>query len=109
MAYLLLLIAVVAEVIATSSLKASDQFSRLVPSLVVIGGYAVAFFLLSIVVKTIPVGITYAVWAGLGIVLVAIVSSVQMKQIPDLPAIVGMGLIVAGVVIVNLLSKTVSH
>jgi len=108
-AYLLLLIAVVAEVIATSSLKASDQFSRLVPSLVVIGGYAVAFFLLSIVVKTIPVGITYAVWAGLGIVLVAIVSSVQMKQIPDLPAIVGMGLIVAGVVIVNLLSKTVSH
>jgi small multidrug resistance pump len=108
-AYLFLLIAVVAEVIATSSLKASDQFSKLGPSLVVIAGYAVAFFLLSIVVKTIPVGITYAVWAGLGIVLVAIVSSIQMKQMPDLAAVVGMALIVAGVVIVNLLSKSVSH
>ena len=109
MPYLWLLIAVIAEVIATSSLKASDQFSRLWPSLIVIGGYAVAFFLLSVVVKTIPVGITYAVWAGLGIVLVAIVSSIQLKQMPDLPAVVGMALIVAGVVIVNLLSKTVSH
>ncbi len=109
MSYLYLSIAIVAEVAATSALKASDGFSKMLPSIVVIGGYGVAFYLLSIIVKTLPVGLTYAIWAGLGIVLVATVSAILYKQIPDLPAIVGMMLIVAGVVVINLFSKTISH
>ena len=97
MVYVYLAIAIVAEVAATSALKASREFTRLVPSLIVVGGYGVAFYLLTLVIRTMPVGITYAVWAGLGIVLVAVVGAVLYKQIPDVPAVVGMGLIVAGV------------
>ena len=109
MAYVYLAIAIVAEVAAASALKASEEFSKLVPTLIVIVGYAVAFYCLTLVIKTIPVGITYAIWAGLGIVLVAIVSAVLYKRIPDAPAVIGMGLIVAGVVIINLFSRTISH
>lgn len=109
MAYLYLAIAIVAEVIATSALKASEEFTRLMPSLLVVVGYGVAFYLLTLVIRTIPVGITYAVWAGLGIVLVAGVSAVLYKQVPDLAAIIGMMLIVAGVVVINVFSKTSGH
>jgi len=77
--------------------------------LIVIVGYGVAFYLLTLVLRTIPVGITYAVWAGFGIVLVALVGAILYKQIPDIPAVIGMGLIVAGVVIINVFSKTISH
>jgi small multidrug resistance pump len=109
MKYLYLVLAIVAEVVATTSLKASEQFTRIIPSLIVIAGYSVAFYCLTLVLRSIPVGITYALWAGLGIVLVALVGAVAYKEVPDIPAIIGMGLIVAGVVMINVFSKTVSH
>ena len=109
MAYVYLAIAIIAEVAATSALKASEEFTRLVPSLIVVAGYGIAFYLLTLVLRTIPIGITYAVWAGVGIVLVAIVGAVLYKQIPDTAAIIGIGLIVAGVVVINVFSKTISH
>jgi small multidrug resistance pump len=109
MAYIYLAIAIVAEVIATSALKASEEFTKLLPSLIVLVGYGVAFYFLTLVLRTIPVGITYAVWAGLGIVLVAVAGALLYNQIPDIPAAIGMGLIVAGVVVINVFSKTISH
>lgn len=109
MTYLYLFIAIVAEVIATSALKAAEGFTRLVPSLVVVAGYAIAFYCLSLVLRTMPVGIAYAIWSGVGIVLVAAIGTVAFGQKLDLAAIVGLGLIIAGVLVVNLLSKSVSH
>lgn len=109
MAYIYLAIAIVAEVAATSALKAAEEFTRLIPSLIVVVGFGVAFYFMMLTLRTIPVGITYAVWSGLGIVLVAIIGAVLYKEIPDIPAVIGMGLIVAGVVIINLFSKTVSQ
>ena len=109
MGYVYLSIAILAEVVATSALKASEEFTKLGPSILVVMGYGVAFYFLSLVLKTIPVGIAYAIWAGLGIVLIAITGAVLFKQIPDMPAITGMVLIVSGVVVINVFSKTVSH
>jgi len=109
MGYVYLSIAIVAEVIATSALKSSEGFSRLWPSVIVVIGYCVAFYFLSLVLKTIPVGIAYAIWAGLGIVLIAIIGAVIFKQVPDLPAIIGMGLIIAGLVVINVFSNMVAH
>ena len=109
MVYFYLAIAIIVEVIAASALKSSEGFTRLVPTVIVIVGYLTAFYLLTVIVKTLPVGITYAIWAGMGIVLVAIVSAVMHKQIPDLPAIIGMALIVIGVIIINIFSKSVTH
>lgn len=109
MAYFYLAIAIVAEVAATSALKASEEFTRPIPSLIVIVGYGVAFYLLTLVLRSIPVGITYAMWAGLGIVFVALVGAVLYKQIPDLPAIIGMSFIAIGVIFINLFSKTTGH
>lgn len=109
MAYLYLAVAIIAEVIATSALKASEEFTKLVPSAIVIVGYGVAFYCLTLVLRNIPVGITYAIWAGLGIVLIAIVGAVLFRQVPDIPAVLGMTLIVSGVVVINVFSKTVSH
>lgn len=109
MSYSYLAIAITAEVIATSALKASEEFTKLVPSLIVIIGYGVSFYFLTHVLKTIPVGVTYAIWSGLGIVLVTIAGIFLYKQTPDLPAVLGMGLIVAGVVVINVFSKTVGH
>jgi small multidrug resistance pump len=103
-AWLLLAIAIVAEVVGTSALKASAGFSRLVPSLVVVLGYAVAFYCLSLVLRTIPVGVAYAIWSGLGIVLITLVAWVVYDQAIDLAAALGMGLIVAGVVVLNVFS-----
>ncbi|MCE8039699.1 multidrug efflux SMR transporter [Halomonas sp. MCCC 1A11062] len=108
MAFVYLALAIVAEVVATSALKATHGFTRLGPSLVVVVGYAIAFYMLSLVLRTIPVGIAYAIWAGLGIVLVALVGIVVYGQRPDLPAVLGIGLIVAGVVVIQLFSR-VSH
>jgi len=107
MAYVYLTVAIAAEVIGTTALKASEGFTKLVPSLVVVLGYAVSFYGLSVVLKTLPVGITYAVWSGLGIVLVTMASAIAFRQIPDAAAMLGMGLIVAGVFIANLFSDTV--
>jgi small multidrug resistance pump len=107
--YLYLAIAIVAEVVATSALKATAGFTRIVPSIVVVVGYGVAFLFLSLVLDKLPIGVTYAIWAGMGIVLVAIAGAVLYRQMPDLPAIIGMAMIVAGVVVANLFSKTVTH
>jgi small multidrug resistance pump len=109
MAYVYLAIAIAAEVAATSALKAAEEFTRFVPSLIVVVGFAVAFYFMMLTLRTIPVGITYAVWSGLGIVLVAIIGSIVYKEIPDIPAMIGMGLIVAGVVVINVFSKTISQ
>ena len=108
-AWLLLGLAIVAEVIGTSALKASDGFTRLGPSAVVVAGYAVAFYCLSLVLKTLPVGITYAVWSGLGIVLITVAAFVLYGQKIDLPGLIGMGLIMAGVVVLNVFSKAAAH
>jgi small multidrug resistance pump len=109
MQYLYLAIAIVAEVIGTSTLKSTHNFTRLVPSLVVAACYITSFLLLSELVKWMPVGIVYAIWSGAGIVLVTIVAAIWLKQPLDLPALVGIAFIVVGVVIVNLLSKSVVH
>ena len=109
MTYLYLAIAIIAEVAATSALKASEEFSNLIPSVIEVVGYGVAFYFMTLVLRVIPVGITYAVWSGLGIVLVTIVGIFLYKQIPDLPAIIGMGLIVLGVIVINVFSKSVGH
>ena len=108
-AWLLLGLAIVAEVIGTSALKASEGFTRLGPSAVVVAGYAVAFYCLSLVLKTLPVGITYAVWSGLGIVLITVAAFVLYGQKIDLPGLIGMGLIMAGVVVLNVFSKAAAH
>jgi small multidrug resistance pump len=109
MGYLFLAIAIVSEVIATNALNASNGFTKLGPSILTIVGYGAAFYCLSLVLKTIPVGVAYAIWAGMGIVLVAIIAAIIFKQVPDIPAIIGMVLIVFGVVVINVFSKTVSH
>lgn len=109
MKYVFLLTAIVLEVIATNSLKAADGFSRLWPSLVTVCGYAGAFYFLGLTLRHMSLGVAYAVWAGLGIVLTVIGAFFLFKEKPDLPAALGMGLIVAGVVVINLFSKTAGH
>lgn len=109
MAYWYLAIAIIAEVIATNALKASNEFTEAVPSTIVVVGYGASFYFLSIVLKSIPLGVTYAIWSGMGIVLVAIAAAILFKQVPDVPAIIGMVLIVSGVVVINVFSETVSH
>ncbi len=106
--WLLLTIAIVSEVIATSALKSSDGFSRLWPSVLVVAGYACAFVCLSFTLRQIPVGITYAVWSGAGIVLISLVGWIIFKQKLDGPALLGMALIVAGIVVMNVFSKHTS-
>ncbi|POP22117.1 multidrug efflux SMR transporter SsmE [Serratia marcescens] len=107
--FMYLTMAIVAEVIATTMLKASEGFTRLWPSLLVVLGYGVAFWGLSMVVKSMPLGIVYAIWSGMGIVLVSIAAVFVYQQKLDWPAIVGMGLIIAGVLVINLLSKASVH
>lgn len=109
MKWIYLLIAIVAEVIATSALKAADGFTKLVPSLIVVAGYGVSFFFLSLTLKEIPVGISYAVWSGVGITLISLIGYFFYKQSLDAPALIGIGLIVCGVIVINLFSKSVSH
>lgn len=107
--YIYLAIAIAAEVVATTSMKAIDGFSKPLPLLLVITGYSLAFWMLTLVVRSIPVGIAYAIWAGLGIVLVSIAAAVLYDQKLDLPALLGMGLIVAGVVVIQLFSGSTGH
>ena len=107
MNYLYLAAGIVAEVIGTSALKASDGLSRLWPSLVVVTGYGVAFYCLSLTLRTIPVGVAYAIWSGIGMVLIAIIGRIFYRQALDPPAVVGIALIIAGVLVVNLLSNAV--
>lgn len=107
--YLYLAIAIAAEVVATTSMKAIDGFNKPLPLLLVIGGYAIAFWMLILVVRTIPVGIAYAIWAGLGIVLVSVAAMFIYQQKLDLPAVLGMGLIVSGVVVIQLFSSSTGH
>ncbi|WP_328188201.1 SMR family transporter [Marinobacter sp. OP 3.4] len=101
--------AIVAEVVATSSLKASVGFTRFWPSVIVVIGYAVAFYFLALTLKAIPVGIAYAIWAGLGIVLITLIGWLVFGQKLDPAGLLGMGLIVAGVVVINLFSKGNVH
>lgn len=109
MTYLYLAIAILAEVAATSALKASEEFTQLIPSIIVVVGYGIAFYLLTLVLRVMPIGITYAIWSGFGIVLVAVVGFFLYKQTPDIPAILGMCLIISGVVVIHVFSKTISH
>ena len=108
MSYLILFIAIVAEVIATSCLKASEGFTKLIPSLVVIAGYSTAFYCLSLTLKTMAIGIVYAIWSGAGVVLVALIGKIFFQQQLDFAAQVGIGLILVGVLVINLLSKSVA-
>ena len=107
--WLLLMVAIVAEVIATSSLKASEGFRKFWPSVLVIACYVLSFYFLSLTLRDIPVGVVYAIWSGVGVVLVALIGWIVYRQHLDLPAIIGMLLIVAGVVVMNLFSKSVPH
>jgi len=107
--YVYLLVAIIAEVIATSSLKASQGFTRFIPSMVVLLGYGAAFYLLSLSLNGIGVGVAYALWSGIGIILLAAVGVVVFGEKIDVPAVIGFVLILAGVVILNLYSKVVAH
>jgi multidrug transporter EmrE-like cation transporter len=107
--YVWLGLAIVAEVIGTSTLKASEGFTRPVPSLVTAVGYGFAFWCLSHSMKTVPVGVGYAIWSGVGIVLITAIAWVAFKQRLDVPALAGMGLILAGVLVINLFSKSSGH
>ncbi len=106
MKYVYLLIAILSEVAATTALKASDQFSRLWPSVIVVLGYASAFYFMSMTLKSIPVGVTYAIWSGVGIILISVTGYFFYQQKLDTPAMIGMAFIIAGVLIINLFSKT---
>ena len=107
--WIFLVIAIISEVIATSALKSSAGFTRLWPSIIVVTGYASAFYFLSLTLNVIPIGIAYAIWSGVGIALIALISWLYFKQPLDFAAIVGLLLIVAGVVVINLFSKSVAH
>ena len=105
MGYWYLIIAIIAEVLATSALMHSEGFSRLLPSLIVVVGYGTSFYFLSLVLQTIPIGVAYAVWGGLGIALITIVGAVFYGQKMDLPGFLGITLIISGVVMLSLFSS----
>ncbi|QOJ22550.1 MAG: QacE family quaternary ammonium compound efflux SMR transporter [Gammaproteobacteria bacterium] len=107
--WIFLAIAIVSEVIATSFLKSAEGFTRLWPSLIVVIGYLLAFYLLSLTLKTIPVGVAYAIWSGVGIVLIALSGWLFLGQALDTPALIGLTLIVAGVAVINVFSCTMPH
>ncbi|GGY12128.1 QacE family quaternary ammonium compound efflux SMR transporter [Massilia dura] len=109
MNWIFLAVAIVAEVIATSALKASEGFTRTLPSVLVVVGYGIAFYMLSLTLRSIPMGVVYAIWSGAGIVLITLVGYFMFRQRLDLPALVGIGLIVAGVLVMQLFSKSTSH
>ena len=107
--WLALAIAIFAEVIGTTALKASNEFTRLLPSLIVMLGYGTAFYFMSISMRVLPVGIMYAIWSGMGIVLISALGWLVYKQALDVPAMIGMGFIIAGVIIINVFLKSVGH
>lgn len=107
--WLFLSVAIISEVVATSALKASNGFTQLWPSLLVIAGYAIAFFFLSLTLRTMPVGIAYAIWSDIGIVLVTLIAWFVFGQSLDTPAIIGLTLIITGVVVLQIFSKSAAH
>lgn len=107
--WLAITIAIIFEVMATTALKASNEFTRLLPSVLVIVGYLTAFYFMTLSMRVLPVGIMYAIWSGIGIVLISILGWVFYRQTLDIPAIIGMGLIIAGVVVINVFSKSIAH
>ena len=107
--YIFLALAIIFEIIATTFLKKSEEFSKLWPSVVTVIGYACAFYFLSLTLRQIPVGITYAIWSGVGIIFITMIGVIAFKQIPDLPAIIGIALIVIGVIVINVFSKMGTH
>ena len=107
--WLFLIGAIVLETFATSMLKYSEQFTKLLPTIAMIVGYGLSFYLLSHALRTMPIGIAYAIWSALGIVLITLVGVIAFKQVPDLPAYIGIALIMAGVIIINLFSKMEVH
>jgi small multidrug resistance pump len=107
--YLYLTAAIIFEVIGTWGLKASDSFTRLGPSLITAVAYPVCFFFLALTLRTIPVGIAYAIWSGVGIVLIALIGWFWFKQTLDAPALLGLALIIAGIVVVNMFSHSLPH
>ena len=109
MKHLYLALAIISEVIATSALNASQQFTKWIPSAITIIGYLLAFYFLSLTLRTMPVGIAYAIWSGVGIVLTTVIGIFMFKQVPDFPAIIGIMLIIAGVLVMNIFSKTTGH
>jgi small multidrug resistance pump len=104
-----LIIAILSEVVATSALKASESFTRIVPSLIVVAGYGISFYFLSVAMRTIPLGVAYAIWSGLGSALIVFVSWLLFKQALDAPAFLGISMIIAGSVILNVFSKASVH
>ena len=106
MSFIYLAIAIIAEVIATSAMKASQGFSVLWPSIVTVLGYVVALYFLSLTLKTIPVGIAYAIWSGAGIVLISAIGWFLYKQHLDLPAFIGLALVISGILVINIFSKS---
>ena len=109
MSWLYLAVAIVAEVVGTAALKSSEGFSRPTPSVVVVLGYLVAFYFLSLTLRTIPVGVAYAVWSGVGIVLISLIAWLAFGQSLDAPAMAGMALIIAGVILINIFSKAAAR
>ncbi|MEP1198826.1 MULTISPECIES: SMR family transporter [unclassified Tateyamaria] len=107
--YIYLFVAVAAETIGTTALQASNQFTKFWPSVLVVIAYAVAFYFLGVVLKYIPVGIAYAIWSGLGIVLISLIGLVVFGQGLDLAAILGLGMIIGGIVVIQLFSGSASH
>ena len=109
MTYIYLALAIVTEVIGTSFLKATDEFTKLTPSVIVVVCYLLSFWLLTLTLREMTVGVVYAIWSGLGIVLVAGVAAVYYKQTPDLAAVIGMALIIIGVMVIHLFSSSIQH
>jgi small multidrug resistance pump len=107
--YLYLAVAIAFEVIATSSLKSSEGFTRIFPSIVAVVGYLITFYFLALTLRTMPIGIAYAIWSGIGIVLLAAIDWIWFRQALDVPAVIGLSLIIVGVVTVNVFSKTLQH
>ncbi|WP_187430641.1 Multidrug transporter EmrE [Roseobacter fucihabitans] len=107
--YIYLIVAIIAETIGTTALQASQQFSRLWPSVLVVIAYGVSFYLLALALKFMPVGIVYAIWSGLGIVMISIIGFVIFGQHLDMPAVLGLSLIIAGILIIHLFSQSTSH
>lgn len=108
-AYVYLLIAIVTETIGTMALQLSQQFTRPLPSLVVVAGYGLSFWFMALALKYMPVGIVYAIWSGLGIVFIALIAYLLFGQKIDLPAALGMGMIIAGIVVIQVFSKASPH
>jgi small multidrug resistance pump len=109
MQWLFLSIAIISEVMATSALKSSNGFTQFWPSIVVVAGYGAAFFFLSLTLRTMPLGVAYAIWSGAGTILITLIAWLALGQRLDLPALFGLALIIAGVVVLNLFSESVTH